>query len=180
MLWILDHMNPRDTFQVVDFGRHANVLFAHPQPPARDAREGAGAHPGARGDGGTMMAEAVRTVCAMPADGNRLRVVTFMTDGYVGNDFEVIDLVRSLRGRSRWFAFGTGNSVNRFLLDGIAKAGGGEVDYVLLNDPGEVVARRFWERSRRRCSPTCASSSTASTSRTSTRRPRPTCGTSGR
>ena len=44
-----------------------------------------------------MMAEAVRKVCALPADANRLRVVTFMTDGYIGNDFEVIDLVRKLR-----------------------------------------------------------------------------------
>ena len=147
MLWILDHMNPRDTFQVVDFGGTANVLFAHPEPASPDMRAKARAHIQAlEANGGTMMAEAVRTVCALPADGNRLRVVTFMTDGYVGNDFEVIDLVRSLRGRSRWFAFGTGNSVNRFLLDGIAKAGGGEVDYVLLDDPGEVVARRFWER----------------------------------
>jgi Ca-activated chloride channel family protein len=147
MLWILDHMNPHDTFQVVDFGSTANVLFERPQPASPGMRAKARAHIQAlEADGGTMMAEAVRTVCAMPADGNRLRVVTFMTDGFIGNDFEVIDLVRSLRGRSRWFAFGTGNSVNRFLLDGIAKAGGGEADYVLLNDPGEVVARRFWER----------------------------------
>ena len=139
MLWILDHMNPRDTFQVVDFGNTANVLFARPEPASPAMRAKARAHIEAlEANGGTMMAEAVARCRAMPADGNRLRVVTFMTDGYVGNDFEVIDLVRSLRGRSRWFAFGTGNSVNRFLLDGIAKAGGGEVDYVLLNDPGEV------------------------------------------
>jgi Ca-activated chloride channel family protein len=41
---------------------------------------------------------------------------------------------------SRW------NGVNRFLLEGIARAGGGEVDYVLLSEPGEEVARRFWAR----------------------------------
>jgi Ca-activated chloride channel family protein len=140
-------MNPRDTFQVVDFANTSNVLFARPEPASPEMRAKARAHIQAlEANGGTMMAEAVRAVCALPADGNRLRVVTFMTDGYVGNDFEVIDLIRSLRGRSRWFAFGTGNSVNRFLLDGIARAGGGEVDYVLLNDPGDVVARRFWER----------------------------------
>src|SRR2546427_5087302 len=95
--------------------------------------------------GGTVMAEAVRTVCALPADRNRLRVVTFMTDGYIGNDFEVIDLVRSLRGTSRWFSFGAGNGVNRFLLEGLARAGGGEGDYILLNDAGEAVAERFYQ-----------------------------------
>jgi hypothetical protein len=29
-----------------------------------------------------------------------------MTDGYVGNDLEVLDLVQRLRGTSRWFPFG--------------------------------------------------------------------------
>jgi Ca-activated chloride channel family protein len=96
--------------------------------------------------GGTYMAEAVRKVASLPAADNRLRVVVFMTAGYVGNDFEVLSLVRELRGTSRWFAFGTGNSVNRYLLDGMAKQGGGEVETVLLNSPGDAVAKRFWER----------------------------------
>jgi Ca-activated chloride channel family protein len=146
MLWILDHMNPNDTFQVVDFGNTANVLFAHPEPASPTMKVRARAYVQAlEANGGTMMAEAVRTVCAMPADRHRLRVVTFMTDGYIGNDFEVIDLVRSLRGTSRWFLFGTGDSVNRFLLENMARAGGGEVDYVLLNDSGEAVARKFYQ-----------------------------------
>ncbi len=147
MRWILDHMNPNDTFQVVDFGNTANVLFPTPQPASPEMKRQARAHIDAlEANGGTMMAEAVRTVCALPADRNRLRVVTFMTDGYIGNDFEVIDLVRSLRGTSRWFSFGAGNGVNRFLLEGLARAGGGEVDYILLNDAGEAVAKRFYER----------------------------------
>src|SRR5437899_12727956 len=123
MRWILDHMNPNDTFQVVDFGNTANVLFPTPQLASPEMKRAARAHIDALdANGGTMMAEAVRTVCALPADRNRLRVVTFMTDGYIGNDFEVIDLVRSLRGTSRWFSFGAGNGVNRFLLEGIARS----------------------------------------------------------
>src|SRR5262249_60536226 len=31
MHWILDHMNPNDTFQVIDFGNTANVLFKKPE-----------------------------------------------------------------------------------------------------------------------------------------------------
>src|SRR5438552_9956544 len=147
MRWILDHMNPNDTFQIVDFGSTANVLFPTPEPASPEMKRAARAHIDAlEANGGTMMAEAVRTVCALPADRNRLRIVTFMTDGYIGNDFDVIDLVRSLRGSSRWFSFGAGNCVNRFLLEGLARAGGGEVDYILLNDAGEAVAKRFYER----------------------------------
>ncbi len=147
VLWILDHLNPDDTFQIVDFGSTANTLFARPRLVTDESKRRARAHLATlEADGGTMMAEAIEQVCAMPADGNRLRIVTFMTDGYVGNDFEVIDLVRKLRGRSRWFPFGTGNGVNRFLIEGMAREGGGEPEYVLLNDPPEEIARRFYER----------------------------------
>jgi Ca-activated chloride channel family protein len=147
MLWILEHMNPNDTFQVVDFGSTTHMLFTRPEPASLEMKRQARAYINAlQANGGTMMAEAVQRVCALPADGNRLRIVTFMTDGYIGNDFEVIDLVKRLRGTSRWFPFGTGNSVNRFLLENMAREGGGEVEYVLLNQPGEEVARKFYER----------------------------------
>ncbi|TDI95439.1 MAG: VWA domain-containing protein [Deltaproteobacteria bacterium] len=147
MLWILDHMNPNDTFQVVDFANTTNMLFERPERASLVMKRKARAYIGAlQANGGTMMAEAVQRVCALPADQHRLRIVTFMTDGYIGNDFAVIDLVKRLRGTSRWFPFGTGNSVNRFLLESMAREGGGEVEYVLLNEPGDAVARRFYER----------------------------------
>lgn len=147
LLWILDHMNPNDTFQVIDFGSRANLLFDRPRLASPEMKRTARAHIEAlEANGGTFMAEAIRAVASTPADEHRLRIVTLMTDGYIGNDFEVIDLVRRLRGSSRWFPFGTGNSTNRFLLESMAREGGGEVEYVLLNSPGEEVARRFWER----------------------------------
>jgi Ca-activated chloride channel family protein len=49
---------------------------------------------------------------------------------------------------ARVFAFGIGESVNRFLLDNMAKYGRGEVEYVGLNDDGSAAARRFHERVR--------------------------------
>ncbi len=49
---------------------------------------------------------------------------------------------------ARVFAFGIGESVNRFLLDKMAEAGRGEVEYVGLNDDGSAAARRFHERVR--------------------------------
>jgi Ca-activated chloride channel family protein len=147
MLWILDHLNPNDTFQIVSFSNAAEMLFDRPRPAGAAAIREARAYVNSlEANGGTMMAEAVQSVCAAPAEANRLRVVTFMTDGYIGNDFEVIDLVKRLRGTSRWFPFGTGNSVNRFLLEQMAREGGGEVEYVLLNEDGQKVAKSFYER----------------------------------
>ncbi len=97
-------------------------------------------------DGGTEMRRAVEVATKAPAPANRLWIITLMTDGLIGNDNEIIELVRQTRGNSRWFPFGTGDSVNRNLIDGIASAGGGEPDYVLLDSPGDVVAKQFLDK----------------------------------
>ncbi|MEZ5352749.1 MAG: hypothetical protein R2762_08955 [Bryobacteraceae bacterium] len=76
-----------------------------------------------------------------------MRIVCFMTDGYVGNDMEVIGEVKR-HPNARVFSFGVGNSVNRFLLDKMAEEGRGEVEYVTLNDDGSAAAKRFHDRVR--------------------------------
>ncbi|MCA1960336.1 MAG: VIT and VWA domain-containing protein [Desulfomonile sp.] len=147
MRYFIDHMNPCDTFNIVDFNVGARMLFSEPKPNTPENRTKALEYlKSLQARGGTWMGPAVETVAKTKPPKNRLRIVTFMTDGYVGNDFEIIALVKQLRGKSRWFPFGTGNSVNRFLLDTMAKAGGGEVEYVLLNSSAEEAARRFYER----------------------------------
>jgi len=147
MSWILDHMNPNDTFQIVSFSNQTHQLFERPQLASPEMIRAARRHIASlNANGGTMMGPAIEQVCRTPADGNRLRIVTLMTDGYIGNDFEVLGLVQRLRGTSRWFPFGTGNATNRFLLDNMARLGGGEVAYALLDEPGDVVAGKFWER----------------------------------
>jgi Ca-activated chloride channel family protein len=70
-----------------------------------------------------------------------------MTDGYVGNDMEIISEVQK-HPNARVFAFGIGSSVNRFLLDKMAEHGRGEVEYVTLSDDGSASAKRFHERVR--------------------------------
>lgn len=75
-----------------------------------------------------------------------IRVVCFMTDGYVGNDMAIIDAVQKNAATTRVFSFGIGNSVNRYLLDGMARAGRGEAEYVLLESDGEEAVRRFTQR----------------------------------
>jgi hypothetical protein len=147
MNYILDHMNADDTFQIIAFSNGTRSLSEHPEKVS-DAMK-AKAHKfiaELQANGGTWMAPAVEQACKIPADSHRLRIVTFMTDGFVGNDFEILGMVKKLRGVTRWFPFGTGNSVNRMLIDGIAKEGGGEPDYVLLNTSGEAAGKKFYDR----------------------------------
>lgn len=147
MHYILDHMNANDTFQIIAFNSTQSQFADKPQPVSADMKAKARHFIDAlQANGGTWMAPAVEKACAIPADGNRLRIVTFMTDGYVGNDYEVMGMIKKLRGKSRWFSFGTGNSVNRTLIDGMAKEGGGEAEYVLLNSSAEEVGKKFYDR----------------------------------
>jgi Ca-activated chloride channel family protein len=92
------------------------------------------------------MMKAIHACLADGHDSERLRVVCFMTDGFVGNDMAIIDAVEKNADTARVFSFGIGSSVNRFLLDGIARAGRGDVEYVLTPDESSEASMRFYER----------------------------------
>src|SRR5262245_58620507 len=93
------------------------------------------------------MMKAIRAALDPSDQQNHVRIVCFMTDGYVGNDMEIISEIQK-HSNARVFSFGIGSSVNRFLLDKMAEQGRGEVEYVTLEDDGSAAARRFHERVR--------------------------------
>ncbi len=144
----LDGLNPRDTFNLITFSGDTHILFPEPVPATAENLSRAQAFLASRhGSGGTEMMKAIRAALD-PSDSQRhIRVVCFMTDGYVGNDMEIIGEIQR-HPNARVFSFGIGNSVNRFLLDKMAEEGRGEVEYVALNDDGSAAARRFHERVR--------------------------------
>ena len=143
----IERMNPQDTFNLLSFSGGTGRCFARPVPntPANRAialKYLADLH----GSGGTEMMPAIMEALGGRHDAERVRIVAFMTDGYVGNDLEIIDAVRKHAGTARVFAFGIGNAVNRFLLDGIAHAGRGAVDYVTLESQADGAVGRFQGR----------------------------------
>jgi Ca-activated chloride channel homolog len=142
----IEGLNPKDTFNLITFAGQTHVLF--PKPVAATREHLAKAQQflnGVYGSGGTEMMKAIR-IALQPSDSEEhVRVVCFMTDGYVGNDQEVINEVKR-HPNARVFSFGIGSSVNRFLLDRMAVEGRGEVEYVGLRDDGSRAAKRFHER----------------------------------
>lgn len=147
LCYIIDHLSQNDAFQVLAFSDRVSNLFEKPERLTGHNKQRAFDFiNNLEADGGTFMASAVEAACATGAENGRIRIVTFMTDGFVGNDEDILGLVRKLRKNSRWFSFGTGNSVNRFLIDGIAREGGGEAEYVLPNRTSEQIAREFWNK----------------------------------
>jgi Ca-activated chloride channel homolog len=144
----LDNLYPYDTFNLITFSGDEHILFPEPVPATKENLAKAQAFLETRqGSGGTEMMKAIKASMDPSDKQDHVRVVCFMTDGYVGNDLEIIGEVQK-HPNARVFAFGIGGSVNRFLLDNMAKYGRGEVEYVALNDDGSAAARRFYERVR--------------------------------
>ncbi len=144
----LDALYPHDTFNLITFAGDTHVLFPQPVPATRENLRRAQDFLASRqGRGGTEMMTAIRAALDPSDKQDHIRIVCFMTDGYVGNDFEIVDEVKK-HPNARVFSFGIGSSVNRFLLDKMAEHGRGEVAYVSLQDDGSAAARRFHERVR--------------------------------
>ena len=124
------------------------VLFEKPVPATKENLQKAQAFLESRqGGGGTEMMKAIRAALAPSDSQQHIRIVCFMTDGYVGNDLEIVGEIQKHKN-ARVFSFGIGSSVNRFLLDKMAEEGRGEVEYVASNDDGSAAAKRFHERVR--------------------------------
>ncbi len=144
----LDGLYPQDTFNLITFAGDTHILFPRPVQATKENLEKAQKFLESReGGGGTEMMKAIRAALDPSDAADHIRIVCFMTDGYVGNDMEIIAEVQK-HPNARVFSFGIGSSVNRFLLDEMAEHGRGEVEYVALSDDGSAAARRFHERVR--------------------------------
>jgi Ca-activated chloride channel family protein len=145
----IEGLHENDTFNLMTFSGGVGFCFDRPVPNTDENRKKALDYLASlQGSGGTEMMKAINACLAGQDDPDRLRVVCFMTDGYVGNDMAIIDAVRQNAGMARVFSFGIGTSVNRFLLDGMARAGRGEVHYILNQQQATGAAERFYERVR--------------------------------
>jgi len=142
----LRQLGPDDTFQVVRFSVGASQLGPNPVPATSENVQRAIAYVDAlQGEGGTMMIEGIKAALDFPHDRRRLRLVSFMTDGYIGNEAEILGEIHNRLGDARIFSFGIGSSVNRYLLDRMAKLGKGAVAYIGLSDDSTKAVDRFYD-----------------------------------
>jgi Ca-activated chloride channel family protein len=149
MRYALQGLDPRDTFQIVRFSNGAETFEPAPVMATPGNIERALRYVGhLSGQGGTIMLEGVRTALQYPENPERLRIVSFMTDGYIGNEEAILAYMAKHLGGARLFSFGVGTSVNRYLLDKMAEFGRGAVEYVLPGDDSGKAIRRFYDRIR--------------------------------
>lgn len=140
-------MRPCDSFNVIGFSNDPTKLWPIPQPfNSRTLAEAEGFVKDLDANGGTELMKAVVAAFQQRPDPRRLRMVLFNTDGYVGNEAQIIDTVSKMRGSARMFTFGIGNSVNRYLIDGMSAAGQGDAEIVTLAEKADGAVQRLQAR----------------------------------
>ncbi|MEO8016418.1 MAG: VWA domain-containing protein, partial [Pseudomonadota bacterium] len=131
---LLSGLRPTDTFNVLLFAGDSAVLAEKPlAATAANIAKGIELIDSQQGGGGTELLSALKRALALPGGADRARSIVIATDGYVSIEAESFDLIRGNLGKANVFAFGIGSSVNRFLIEGMARVGQGE-PFIVTNE----------------------------------------------
>jgi Ca-activated chloride channel homolog len=141
----------KDTFQVISFNSGTEKLFEKPVPATNEnVQKAVNSSLAMQGGGGTEMLKGVQAAIDEPLDPQRVRIIVMLTDGYIGNEAEIIEHVGKHCGdQVRFWCVGIGQSPNMFLVDGVAKQGGGMGKKLGLNDDANSMAQEVMTRIQR-------------------------------
>ena len=151
MSHLLKLCNKEDTLQVITFASDTYKLFEKPlQVNETNSTRALNFTQGLQGGGGTEMLKGIRMAIDDPLDAQRVRVVIMLTDGYIGNEAQIIEAVgKGCNDQIRFWCVGIGSSPNRFLVDGVARQGGGMGKVLGLNDDSKALSEEMMERIHR-------------------------------
>jgi len=143
---LIGGLRPTDYFNVVLFAGDSTVLSKQPlQANQENVDRAIQLLTQQRGAGGTELLAAIQEAMKTPSQPGVSRSIVLVTDGYVDGEKGVFDYIRQNLGESNLFAFGIGESVNRYLIEGVAHAGMGEPFIVEKESDASTMAAKFRE-----------------------------------
>ncbi len=141
---LIGNLRPNDRFNVLLFAGGSSLLSERSLPATQNnIQQAIGVLENQRGGGGTRLLPALSRALALPKTEGYSRTVVIASDGYVSVEEEVFDLMRNRLGDANMFAFGIGTSVNRHLIEGMARVGMGEPFVITRPDEATVKAEQF-------------------------------------
>jgi Ca-activated chloride channel family protein len=141
---LIGSLRPTDTFNVILFSGTSTAMADRSVPANQENITTAiRVIDDQQGGGGTRLRSALAHAIAMPHEENSSRTIVVATDGYIAAEHDVFTLVRENLDEVNVFAFGIGSSVNRYLIEGIARAGKGEPFVVTDKREARAAARDF-------------------------------------
>jgi Ca-activated chloride channel family protein len=145
---LLSNLKPSEYFNVVTFAGQAGVLSPRSLPATvANVQQALGSVESLSGGGGTNLMDALRTSYALPRPTGQSmsRSVVVITDGYVAVEPQAFRFIRKRLGEANLFSFGIGSSINRGLIEGMARAGMGSPFVVLRGSEAPSMAAKFRE-----------------------------------
>ena len=141
---LIGQLRPSDTFNVLLFSGSNRFLSPKSVPATQANIEQAIRTIDEMGGGGsTELIPALQRVYAEPKAADVSRTVVVVTDGFVTVEREAFELVRRNLAQANLFSFGIGSSVNRHLMEGLARAGMGEPFIITQPSEAKAQAERF-------------------------------------
>ena len=141
---LISNLKPTDKFNVMCFAGGSQVL----SETSLDASQGnidkaLDMINNKQGSGGTNMLAALKKAFALKGTEDYSRSFVVVTDGYVTIEKEAFTLIRNSLSEANIFAFGIGSSVNRYLIEGLARVGMGEPFVILDQEEAPLKAEKF-------------------------------------
>lgn len=136
----LGRLQPVDTFNIIVFNNNAQALY--PAARAADSAHIAQAQQfvaSLSASGGTEMKSALTLALDGSRRHERLRQVVFLTDGAVGNEDALLQLIDKRLGDSRLFTVGIGSAPNSYFMT--RAAGVGKGTFVYIGQESEVQTK---------------------------------------
>lgn len=143
---LLSSLKPTDLFNITLFEYGSKSVFSKSVPcTPSNISKALSLMMKQQGSGGTNLYAALnKAIKAEPAE-NYSRSMVVVTDGYISAERDVFELIKKNLGETNVYAFGIGTAVNRYLIEGIAKAGMGEHYVVERKGLAKSKAQEFME-----------------------------------
>ena len=127
----LTQLKPGDKFNVIQFNSFTSKLFNHSQPFNQQTLDQASRYVRSlEANGGTEMASALNAALNNQSSNGYLRQVIFLTDGSIGNEQALFEIIQNKLGNSRLFTIGIGSAPNSHFMQRAANFGRGTHTYI--------------------------------------------------
>ena len=141
---LIGNLRPSDKFNVLLFSGSSSLMSEQSLPAtSENIHHAINLIERQRGGGGTELLPALKRALSLTRSEAYSRSVVIATDGYVMVEEEVFDLIRRNLGDANMFTFGIGSSVNRHLLEGMARVGMGEPFVISKPEETREKAEKF-------------------------------------
>lgn len=128
----LSDLRPTDHFNVIEFNSYAQNLWTQSKPAELSTITTARNFiVNLTANGGTEIANALNLAFTQTkSDNDHLRQIVFITDGSVGNEEDLMQLITEKLHDSRLFTVGIGSAPNSYFMTEAAKMGKGTYTYI--------------------------------------------------